>query len=202
VKDSNRRTAILASSAPIFNRKGYAGTSIADILAATSLEKGGLYNHFASKEELAIEAFDFAWSQVKEYFVKALRGTESGTPRLHVYIDAFARYIDRPVVEGGCPLANAALEADDALPFLQDRVASAWRYLRTWLLSEVERAINKGQLPADTDRGAVSDFIISALEGAMTLSRGLRSRRSMRNVATTLHAWLRGIENAKSWGAK
>ncbi|HEY5339815.1 MAG TPA: TetR/AcrR family transcriptional regulator, partial [Candidatus Aquilonibacter sp.] len=124
---SKRRTAILASAAPLFNRRGFAGTSIADILAATSLEKGGLYNHFASKEQLAIESFDFAYAAVDAYFAKALKDSPPGLARVRAYVDAFERYCERPVVDGGCPVINACIEADDALPFLRERVADAFR---------------------------------------------------------------------------
>lgn len=194
MRNSNRRAAVLERAAPIFNRNGYAGTSIAAILEATNLEKGGLYNHFASKEELALETFDYSWARVREYFAKALHGTESGMPRLHAYVDAFVRYIERPVVDGGCPLANAALEADDALPFLRERVASAIGDIRTFLLHEIDRAVAKEQVANTIDREAVAHFIIATLEGTMMLARSVRTRRNTRSVAVTLHAWLNGLE--------
>ena len=196
MRNSNRRAAVLERAAPIFNRNGYAGTSIAAILEATNLEKGGLYNYFASKEELALETFDYSWARVREYFAKALHGTESGMPRLHAYVDAFVRYIERPVVDGGCPLANAALEADDALPFLRDRVASAIGDIRAFLLHEIDRAIAKEQVAKTIDRDAIAHFIIATLEGTMMLARSIRTRRDTRSVAVTLHAWLNGLENA------
>ena len=194
MRTSNRRAAVLERAAPIFNRNGYAGTSIAAILQATDLEKGGLYNHFASKEELALATFDYSWARVREYFAAALRGIESGMPRLHAYVDAFVRYIERPVVDGGCPLANAALEADDALPFLRDRVEAAIGDIRTFLLHELERAIDKRQIAAGVDKEAVAHFIIATLEGTMRLARSVRSRNDAQPIASTLHAWLNGME--------
>jgi AcrR family transcriptional regulator len=190
---SKRRLAILESAAPIFNQRGYAGTSIADILAATSLEKGGLYNHFASKEQLAVETFDYAYAQVEAYFVAALEGTESGLPRLRAYIDAFERYCTNPVVEGGCPVINACIEADDALPFLRERVSRAFKAIRGMALRNVSRAIEKGQIARDVDCERAADFIVAALEGAVVLARGMRSRTHARNVASTLGDWLEGL---------
>ncbi|HVA29223.1 MAG TPA: TetR/AcrR family transcriptional regulator [Candidatus Baltobacteraceae bacterium] len=190
---SKRRMAILESAAPIFNRRGYAGTSIADILAATSLEKGGLYNHFASKEQLALETFDYAYAQVEAYFLAALAGSESGLPRVRAYIDAFERYCNRPVVEGGCPVVNACVEADDALPFLLDRVANAFKAMRGTALRNLLRAVEKGQIAREVDCERAADFIVAALEGAVVLSRGLRSRTHARNVAASLRDWLEGL---------
>ena len=194
MKASHRRDSILASAAPLFNRNGFAGTSISAILEATDLEKGGLYNHFRSKEELAIAVFEYSFGRVREYFVTETAGAESGAPYLQAYVDAFERYIERPVVEGGCPVANAAFEADDALPFLRDRVQSAFQQMRGVVHRHTLRAIEKRQFRSDVDAQAVADFIVASLEGAILLSRGLRSRSSARRVAATLREWLRSLE--------
>ncbi len=193
MKSSNRRQAILASAAPIFNRYGFSGTSINDILEATELEKGGLYNHFASKEELALASFDYAYKQVDAYFTKALAGTESGLPRLLAYLHAFERYIERPVVTGGCPIANGVVEADDALPFLRERVTQALSRMRTHVVRNLERGREKGHFAAELDAESAADFIIAALEGALLVSRGLRSRLHARRVVGTLRAWIEGL---------
>ncbi len=193
MKGSSRRLSILASAAPIFNRRGYSGTSISEILTATDLEKGGLYNHFASKEELAAEAFDYAFRQVDAYFARALAGTESGLPRLRAYIDAFEKYITEPVLAGGCPIANATLEADDALPFLRDRIARAFANMRGYVARNVERGREKHHFRSDIDSQAVADFIISALEGALLLSRGTRSRTPVEHVVALLREWIEGL---------
>jgi AcrR family transcriptional regulator len=190
VKGSKRRLAILASAAPIFNRRGFAGTSIADILEATALEKGGLYNHFASKEELALETFDFAYAQVVEYFGKALVGAGPGLGRLRAYIDAFEHYCERPVIEGGCPVINACVEADDALPFLRERVSKAFGAMRGIVRRNVERAVLAREIDARTEVDQASDFIVASLEGAVLLARGMRSRTHSRNVCAALRGWL------------
>lgn len=193
MKRSSRRLSILASAAPIFNRRGFSGTSISDILSATDLEKGGLYNHFASKEELALAAFDYSFRQVDAYFTKALARTESGMPRMRAYIDAFERYIERPVVTGGCPIANATVEADDALPFLRDRVARALETMRGYVRHNIERGIAKGHFKRDADAQACADFIIATLEGALLISRGTRSREPVKRVVAILRSWVDGL---------
>ena len=62
-KGERTRQEIVRNAAPLFNTKGYEGTSLSDLMAATGLQKGGIYRHFASKEELAAEAFDYAWGK-------------------------------------------------------------------------------------------------------------------------------------------
>ena len=52
------RQRIIAEAAPIFNRRGYEGCSMQEILDATGLEKGGIYRHFDSKSSVLVDLFD------------------------------------------------------------------------------------------------------------------------------------------------
>jgi AcrR family transcriptional regulator len=60
-KGEKTRQRIVAEAATLFNERGFEGGSMADLMEATGLEKGGIYRHFSSKETLAAAAFDFAW---------------------------------------------------------------------------------------------------------------------------------------------
>src|SRR5258708_14801797 len=60
-KGDQTRQEIIRKAAPIFNQKGYSGTALSDLMRATGLEKGGIYRHFESKQELPRDAFDHAW---------------------------------------------------------------------------------------------------------------------------------------------
>jgi TetR/AcrR family transcriptional repressor of nem operon len=60
-KGEQTRQEIIRKAAPIFNQKGYSGAALSDLMRATGLEKGGIYRHFESKQELAGDAFDHAW---------------------------------------------------------------------------------------------------------------------------------------------
>ena len=55
-KGQQTRRGIVEKAAPLFNQKGYEGTSLSDLMDATGLQKGGIYRHFDSKEELAAAA--------------------------------------------------------------------------------------------------------------------------------------------------
>ena len=60
-KGEQTRRNIVEAAAPIFNKRGYEGSSLNDLMQATGLKKGGIYRHFSSKEELAAKAFDYTW---------------------------------------------------------------------------------------------------------------------------------------------
>jgi len=62
-KGQRTRERIVAEAASLFNQRGFDGSSMSELMEATGLEKGGIYRHFSSKEELAAEAFDYAWKE-------------------------------------------------------------------------------------------------------------------------------------------
>ena len=59
-KAEHTKQKIIETAAIIFNQNGYVGTSIADIVKSTGVNKGGIYKHFKTKDEIAVAAFDYS----------------------------------------------------------------------------------------------------------------------------------------------
>src|SRR2546423_5010471 len=115
-KGEQTREMILAQAAQLFSRQGYFGSSLSDIMQETGLEKGGIYNHFGSKEQLALEAYDYAFSRVADGLMRSQDGATDAVDRLHRMVREFARYARKPAIAGGCPIMNTAIESDDTHP--------------------------------------------------------------------------------------
>ena len=84
-KGLQTRQRIVELAAPVFNRQGYVGASMRDLIGATGLEKGGIYNHFGSKEQLALEAYDYAMSRVTDGLARSQDGATDAVDRLHAH---------------------------------------------------------------------------------------------------------------------
>ena len=96
------RKRIVEAAAPIFNQHGYDGSSLNALMEATGLKKGGIYRHFASKEELAAEAFDYAWEAVWHTRLSHVDEKANAIDKLKQLI---ANFVDRKSgVPGGCPI--------------------------------------------------------------------------------------------------
>ena len=170
-KGERTRQRIVELAAPVFNRQGFVGASLRDLIDATGLEKGGIYNHFGSKELLALEAYDFAMTRVTESLARSQDGASDAVDRLERMIRAFARSARRPAIEGGCPIMNTAIEADDTHPELRDRARESmtlWHRLVGRIVKDGKAA---GTLHDDVDPYALASTITGALEGALMLSR-------------------------------
>jgi len=162
------RQRILEQAAPLFNQRGYEGCSIQDIMTATGLEKGGIYRHFESKEELAAEAFDYAWNYTTSRRRHNLDEIPNHADRLKQHI---ANFVTRTGLPGGCPLLNTAVDSDNGNPVLRERVRHALGNWQTLLRSTLEDGIHAGTIRSTIDIRSAANHIIGSLEGAMLISR-------------------------------
>jgi TetR/AcrR family transcriptional regulator, transcriptional repressor for nem operon len=83
-----------------------------------------------SKEQLALEAFDYAYRLVAQRVRNGLADKKHAIDRLHAIIAVFLSIVEDPPVLGDCPILNTAIEADDASKELRDRARAAmddWR---------------------------------------------------------------------------
>ncbi len=195
-KGEQTRRDIVEKAAPLFNQKGFEGTSLADLMQATGLQKGGIYRHFSGKRELAAEAFDYAWE-------KAVRGRLDGVADVADCVDRLKKTIDNFVerraglVPGGCPLMNTAVEADDGNPVLRARASKA---LQSWTerLSRIAaEGIKKNQIERNVAPRRLSELIISSLEGALLISRLQNDEEPLRAMRQHLDEYLEQSVRAK-----
>jgi TetR/AcrR family transcriptional regulator, transcriptional repressor for nem operon len=164
------RRLILERAAPVFNKRGYAGTSMSEIVEATGLEKGGIYNHFASKDDLALESFAYSISLMTEQFAVAQEG-KVGLDRLVGIIEAFGEWADNPLIAGGCPIMNTAIESDDTHPELAGRARDAMDSWHRLIGSIVKEAKARGEIDPDVDPYQLATLVTSTLEGSLMLSK-------------------------------
>jgi AcrR family transcriptional regulator len=192
-KGQATRQRIVQLAAPVFNRQGYVGASMRDLIAATGLEKGGLYNHFGSKEQLALEAYDHAMSLVTNALARSQDDATDAVDRLQRMIRSFAVAARRPVIEGGCPIMNTAIEADDGHPDLRNRARESmtlWHRLCGRIVKDGKTA---GTLRADIDPYELASVITGSLEGGLMLARLYSDPAQMDHVVNHLVTYVEGL---------
>ena len=187
-KGEQTRRRIVKEAAPIFNQHGYEGSSLADLMAATGLKKGGIYRHFSSKEELAAEAFDYTWSAALHARMVHIDEKTNGIDRLKQLISNFIEH--RPPVSGGCPILNTATDTDDGNAVLRARVTKALQGWITTLESIVAEASERGEIREGVEPKTVATLIIATLEGALMISRLEHRDDALRRVQAHLNHYL------------
>src|SRR5215212_10982485 len=101
-KGEQTRQHIIQEAATLFNQRGYTGSSISDVMQHTGLQKGGIYRHFESKEQLALAAFDYAQQQSTTQLMAAVAAETNAVKQLLAFITAFYALTLNPPVPGGC----------------------------------------------------------------------------------------------------
>jgi len=193
-KGEETRERILARSAQLFNRQGYFGASLADIMRETGLEKGGIYNHFSSKEQLALEAFDYAYGLVQQRIRQALAGKLNAIERLQAIVSVFQGIAEDPPVAGGCPILNTAIEADDANEVLRDRARAAMDDWRSTIQRIVNKGIERQEIRPGINVDEVATIFIATLEGAIMLSNLYKDPIHMNRAADHIVRYIETIK--------
>lgn len=191
-KADRTRQFIIGKAAPIFNKKGVAGTSISDIMEATKLAKGGIYGNFTTKEEISIEAFDYMMEAVISKIKELTDQKKSSKDKLFVILEFYRTYPHKPVISGGCPILNFGVEADDTNPVIRKKVRDAIHYFQDSIEKLVRRGINYGEFSKQWDAEAFAVKMFSMIEGGVLISRIHGDNRQMSLLVDLLQQEITG----------
>ncbi|RNB89503.1 TetR/AcrR family transcriptional regulator [Brevibacillus fluminis] len=196
-KGEQTRQYIIGKSAELFNQKGYNGSTIQDIMEATGLTKGGIYRRFANKDEIAVEAFDYAGQILKEKFSLAVTNADTALEKIMALFDVHSDPVHNPPIQGGCPLLNAAVESDDAYPVLREKALAAYEDLLHLVKDILLQGIASEEFKPDLDVESLSSFIVSTLEGGVMASRLTKDNKHIGFVTQQLRVLLTSYSNQK-----
>lgn len=163
-KTENTRAHIIRSTAAIFNKKGYAGTSITDLTKATKLTSGSIYGNFANKEEVALAAFDYNLECFRSVIQRAIDHCSGTKEKLLMHIKAFHSSTKLNFPEGGCPIQNALTDADDTLEPLRKRAARGIELWKQDLQLLIDKGIAEGIIKKDTQAEKTALHLIALFE--------------------------------------
>lgn len=171
------REAALAAAIEVFWRKGFEAASISDLTEAMGINPPSLYAAFGDKEQLFLEAAD-SYSQS--------RGDEcpyTDEPTARGAIEKLLTYMARELSEGdhprGCMMVMAAATSANASSRLQKVIAEKRNASREHMRARIKRGIEEGDVPADTDAGALADFYSTIVAGLSTSARDGTTRKSL-----------------------
>jgi len=167
----NTRDFIINKAAELFNLHGYNGCSMNDIMEATQLKKGGIYNYFKSKDEIAIEAFNYSYKKIIDRFRSRLDKEVKAVDKLKSIIDVYASFISEPLMKGGCPIFNTAIDATDNHPVLKERAKEGIDSLQRYIEIKIEEGVRLGEFKKDCIPSKIASLMIINLEGAIIMSR-------------------------------
>lgn len=180
-KAERTRQFIIEKAAPIFNRKGMAGTSMSDIMEATKLAKGGLYGNFESKEALSLEAFKYLSDLTHDAVSKKIKEKSTAREKLFALLDF---YNDRMLANnlGGCPILNFGTEADDTNPAMKQKVNEVINRFQSRFANIIREGHQNGEFAETFDANLYALKAFTMIEGAILISKMQNSPRHLHTI--------------------
>jgi len=189
------RQNITEKSLQVFSVKGYFNTSISDILEATGLTKGGLYGHFASKEDIWYAVYDEAVKIWRSIVFRDTQNVTNPLERIEITIENhLANYLGKDTFDGGCFFVNMLVEISGQSEKMSRHILKGFvqfsRLLRKWL----EDADDKGLLKEGLNHREISNFIIISLNGAATLYSASKDTSVWKETITQMRFYINQLK--------
>ncbi len=184
-KAERTRRLIIEKAAPIFNKKGIAGTAISDIMKATKLAKGGVYGNFSSKDEICLESFDYLNQSIAAAIDQTIEDQTGAKDKLFALLDF---YRDRLFNSnrGGCPILNFGTEADDTHPGIKQKVKDAIIVSQNRIARMVQEGKISGEFKRTFDADVFAIRMFTLIEGAIMISRIQGNDRQIKLITDML----------------
>ncbi len=193
-KSEHTRDFIIETAAPVFNKHGYEGTSLADVLEYTGLTKGAIYHYFENKDELALAALEYNLNMVTKFVFSAINRKTGSCDKLSVFAETFRNNYDSMRKIGGCPLMNAAIDSDDGNVLIKNRVNRSIDFWQNTLKTIIENGKSDNEISPSVDAEGLSMNLFSLIEGGLALSKVRDEKRFLDHAVELVLTLVEGIK--------
>jgi AcrR family transcriptional regulator len=186
---------ILATAMSVFAQKGFARTSMNDIVRASGLSKGGVYWHFKSKDDLVTAIFDQFFIEQLALLDKVMAGEGTAVTKLNQLAAFTGSSVADLTAQFPSPLEFYALAARDDL--LKEHLQVHFRSYREKIETLVAQGINNGEFH-DRNHTNVANTLMALFEGLLLLwAVAPESLDVSVQVAPAVQLLLQGLQNRR-----
>ncbi len=187
------RDKILIESANLFNTQGYKATSLSDITKATGFTKGAIYRYFESKQDLEQQALGSLSKMLFDHLGADIKSAATFQKKFEAIFKFFESYMESPYYEGGCPLMNAAVEADDGNSVLRQQAFNMLAKLRESIVVLFQNGMKNRQIKAGINPEFYATIFISTLEGGIMMSKLERNKNAISHCIKHLQSIVKDL---------
>ena len=171
---SSTRTKLIESARYLFWERGFAGTSMADLLSHAEVNSGSFYHFFESKEALLRAVLETYVELLRPAVIDpAFAATPEPVERIFAILAGYRERILQTDCQYGCPLGRLALEIDPENRPAHKLIAENFRGWIDCVRECVDQI--KDRLPAGTDPESLATCVLAVMEGGVMISRSCRS---------------------------
>ena len=170
-KAEKTREFIIRKAAPVFNKKGFAGTSMADLTEATGLTKGSIYGNFENKDEVALAVYDYNVGLLNQRLDFIRESKSTAIEKLLAMADFHRSEFRHVLTQGGCPIMNTAIEANDCHPALREKASASIKSWRNSIISVIEEGIVHKEIRPAANAAKFATAYVALIEGGILLAQ-------------------------------
>ena len=179
---TNTQQQLLEQGMAMLLRHGYHNLGIAAVLEATQIPKGSFYHHFESKEDFGLQVIDLYLKEVHAGLDQCL-GDESLPPlqRVRRFFEATE---EKYRAEGylGCLLGGLGQELSGVSETFRRKVEQCFSEIARRIAGCLQEAIERGDLPKETDPEKMAELLVNCWEGAALRTRLRRDPAPLREM--------------------
>jgi len=168
-----------------FWTRGYAATSLQDLLASMGLSKSSLYQTYGSKQQLFERCIDHYRHQFTATLAARLETAPSALDFIRDTLYAATDEIRHGHPRRGCLIMNTASEIGQDNEEIARHVSEGIRALHRIFQRAVERAQAEGDIPLERDSATLAHYLVTHLAGLHTMVKAGASRRETKATAAT-----------------
>jgi AcrR family transcriptional regulator len=184
----------LEKAMQLFLEKGYAGTSMRDLVDYTGVAHAGLYQAFGSKQQLYESAVEHYRTRIINRFFKTMEEKDSGAESIRVFYGMLLSYIESGQFHHGCLMVNTMIEfGESAHPEFSfaNSVAKHLASMKTAFGYALDNAVQWAELDENTDTDALSDYFVTVFNGIAVMAR---ARVPMAQIRHTVQIALKELD--------
>lgn len=193
---SPTRERLIQAAVFLFWEKGYANTSMSDLLKHAGVNSGSFYHFFNSKEDLLIAMLDRYLAMLHPVLLEpAWEGVDDPIERIFALLARYRALIVQTECTYGCPIGRLALEISPEQHEVHRLLAQNFDGWAAAVRDCLDAAAHR--LPPDVDRERLSRFVLTVMEGGVMLSRSHRSVGPFDDAVAELRAYFNRLLESK-----
>lgn len=171
--NSDTRQRILMAAMELFWEKGYNSTSVSDILSRSQVHSGSLYHFYPGKQDVLVGVLEFYRDGIEENLLQPnWDGVDDPIERVFALLGGYRTQLVLTDCTYGCPIGNIALEIHEPDPIVRELLAANFTNWSNAIAECLRAAMDR--LPPETDIDALSEFVLTVMEGAIMQARTYR----------------------------
>jgi AcrR family transcriptional regulator len=189
---SDTRLRIIRAAADLFHKQGVHATSPDDVIEASNTGKGQFYHYFKNKEGLVHEVLQTHLEAIRAGSAPLKYDVESWQD-LERWFQAHLQLQKSFGMARGCPFGTIGNEVTENDELIRQDLCLIFEVVKGKLSAFFVRQKAKGSIAKSADVGALADFCIATVQGAMLMGK---IERSSRPVETTVAEALRHVRRS------